>query len=111
MRGEVTGLHREPRRWPEVIGVEDRQQLAGGGGDGCIPRSRRARIGLVHRAQLRMRGQDLGRAIRRAVVADDDLEGRVVLGEDARDRLLEERLRLKCGHDHAYERLLRHGLP
>ena len=58
-----------------------------------------------------MRGQDLGRVIRRAVVADDDLEGRIFLGEDARDRLLEERLRLKGGHDHAYERLLRHRLP
>jgi hypothetical protein len=60
------------------------------------------------RIALRRPGGDLGAAVGRAVVDEQQLPARVALGEHAFDRLLQEVLRVQERRDHRYERRSHH---
>jgi len=91
MGGQVLHLQRHTVLGPQVVGVEEGGELAVRGGDGSVARRGRAAVLLLDDMHLGARRENLRRAIGRAVVADDDLERLVVLGQEAVECGLEER--------------------
>ena len=88
LRLESGELQRGLRRLPEVVGVEEGDELAAGGAQGRVAGGADAGPRLVHDLDRgREAAGDLGAAVARAVVDDDDLIAGPALGEDALDRL------------------------
>lgn len=75
-------------RIPEVVGIEKRDILAPGAGDGLVLRRRNPLPFLPKPSQSPPVGiQDIGRSVRGASVGHDDLLGRQSLPENAVERL------------------------
>ena len=71
-------------RCPEVVGVEERQDREGRSGDAVVHSAGEALWSLPdHRDVLRVGVEQLGRAVARSVVDDDDLTRRGLLLQDA----------------------------
>ena len=86
---------------PVVVAVEEPYELSGARLDGLVPRVGEARAPLVHEPDALVRARDLGRAVRRAAVDDDQLRWRRDLAQDALDRISQAALAVQHGHDHA----------
>ena len=87
-----------------VVGVEDADEVAVRGGQGDAAADGRVRAGVGLRAELdlaarRVALEDLHRAVRGAVVDDDDALGRARLAEAGIDRLLDVLLVVVAGDD------------
>jgi hypothetical protein len=75
---------------PGVVGVEDRHEVAGGGGEPARGRGRQTGVGLTDDADaVAVAGEQLGGPVGRAVIHHEDLQpaGGIALGERAVDRL------------------------
>ncbi len=88
LRLERCQLQRGLLGLPEVIGVEEGDEVTAGGAQGRVAGGADARLRLVHDLDRGSEATgDLGAAIARAVVDDDDLIAGPALCEHALDRL------------------------
>ena len=79
---------------PEIIGVEERDPVAGGVIEARVARARDSPIGLADQVDPRIVdcSDDVGAPIARAVVDDDDFENAWAVVESRPDGRLDERL-------------------
>src|SRR5581483_3022295 len=101
---QVADLDGELVREDDVVRVDERDELALRDLDPRVSRRRRAAVLLPEIADLGKGLRDLAAAVGRAVVDDDHLERLVLKGEDALERLAQERLRVVDRDDDADER-------
>jgi hypothetical protein len=99
---EAAELPRELARRPHIVGIEERDHVAGRGREPDVPGRRRSTVLLAPRDHaVAQCGDHVWGVIGRSVVDDDDLEVVVVLCLDARDRLGEEAPHLEHRDDDA----------
>ena len=102
---EVCDLARELAGMPPIVLIEKSDQLAAGRVDARVARRGRAAIGLSNDAHpTAAGGQDRRALVRRSVVHRDDLDRRVLLREDALERVAQVGGAVVDGQDAADER-------
>jgi hypothetical protein len=97
----------------DVVGVHPRDELAAGEPEALVERLGEAGVRAADQADAVVDGgvlvEDRGRAVRRTVVDQDQLEVAERLREDAVERLREVALGIEDRHDHRDDGNLRHA--
>lgn len=103
--GEVLQLGGELAGQPDVVGIEEGQQIGSRIGDGEVARGGRAAMVVAQYADACIEGGgDLRGAIRRAVINHDDFEVVDTLGKDAGERFFDVGRAVVGRHDDGEKR-------